>query len=716
MNVLTDTKICNTVLIVDDEPGQLASLKKLMTLSGYQVSVASCGNEAIGCLAEGNFDTILLDLNMPNGSGYEVIDYVVSNGIHAKVIVVSGNADFESTRDALKKGAYDFLRKPYVPDELLATVKNATRKKQLELANQAIHLRLEESEHLHRFIVDHSPDIVFVLDKQGNFTFLNDTVYQALGFQKDELIGQHYSTIISGESMDQARYVFAERSEGQHKPRNVELTLKSKDNSEHRFFDTSTLSIDLDSSSNHGSNIQGTYGVARDITDKKQSQELIRYQAHHDMLTRLPNRMLLEDRLNLAIAQARRNDEKLAVMFLDLDRFKWVNDTLGHTNGDRLLQAVSKRLEGSLRQGDTLARFGGDEFALILPNVNTEQDAIIIAEKIITELKEPFSVDEHDLYVTASIGISIYPDSGDTIEALIASADLAMYSVKDHGKNGYKFYDPTMHEASNVRLTTERELRKALTTDDIKVCYQPQVDTITEKLIGFEALIRWEHPENGLIYPGEFIPIAEETGLILELGRYVLDRACADVRRWRDEGMKHLRVSINFSAMQLDQDCFIDEIKDALQKHKLPGSSLEVEITENVIMNDMPSVIPKLRELTTMGIKIAIDDFGTGYSSLSYLQQFPISTLKIDKSFISSIDVNESATSIVDAIVAMAKGLKLNLIAEGVETEPQLQYLKQLGCESIQGFLFGKAEDAERTREILDSIEKGDDIRDLAAA
>lgn len=516
--------------------------------------------------------------------------------------------------------------------------------------------------------------------------------------------------------MDQARYVFAERSEGQHKPRNVELTLKSKDNSEHRFFDTSTLSIDLDSSSNHGSNMQGTYGVARDITDKKQSQELIRYQAHHDMLTRLPNRMLLEDRLNLAIAQARRNDEKLAVMFLDLDRFKWVNDTLGHTNGDRLLQAVSKRLEGSLRQGDTLARFGGDEFALILPNVNTEQDAIIIAEKIITELKEPFSVDEHDLYVTASIGISIYPDSGDTIEALIASADLAMYSVKDHGKNGYKFYDPTMHEASNVRLTTERELRKALTTDDIKVCYQPQVDTITEKLIGFEALIRWEHPENGLIYPGEFIPIAEETGLILELGRYVLDRACADVRRWRDEGMKHLRVSINFSAMQLDQDCFIDEIKDALQKHKLPGSSLEVEITENVIMNDMPSVIPKLRELTTMGIKIAIDDFGTGYSSLSYLQQFPISTLKIDKSFISSIDVNESATSIVDAIVAMAKGLKLNLIAEGVETEPQLQYLKQLGCESIQGFLFGKAEDAERTREILDSIEKGDDIRDLAAA
>jgi len=291
-----------------------------------------------------------------------------------------------------------------------------------------------------------------------------------------------------------------------------------------------------------------------------------------------------------------------------------------------------------------------------------------------------------------------------------------MYSVKDHGKNGYKFYDPTMNEESNVRLTTERELRKTLTTDDIKVCYQPQVDTITEKLVGFEALIRWEHPEKGLIYPGDFIPIAEETGLILELGRYVLDQACADVRRWRDGGMKHLRVSINFSGMQLDQDCFIDEIRDALQKHKLPGSSLEVEITENVIMNGMSSVVRKLRELTKMGIKIAIDDFGTGYSSLSYLQQFPISTLKIDKSFISSIDVNESATSIVDAIVAMAKGLKLNLIAECVETDLQLKYLKQLGCESIQGYLFGKAEGAERTREILDRIENGDAIRDLAIA
>lgn len=270
-----------------------------------------------------------------------------------------------------------------------------------------------------------------------------------------------------------------------------------------------------------------------------------------------------------------------------------------------------------------------------------------------------------------------------------------------------------MNEASNARLNTERELRKALTTDHIKVCYQPQVNAITEKLVGFEALVRWEHPTDGLIYPDDFIPIAEETGLILELGRYVLDRACSDVQKWRNEGMKDVRLSINFSGMQVEQDSFIEEVLSALSKYDLPGSALEVEITENVSMNDMSSAILKLRELASHNIKVAIDDFEIGYSSLSYLQQLPINTLKIDKSFISSIEESGEASSIVDAIVAMAKGLKLGLIAEGVETDPQLEYLKRLGCESIQGYLFGKAEGVERTTEILDRVERGDLMRNL---
>lgn len=714
MNVTNNEQAHNRILIVDDEPGQVSSLSELMNLSGYTSDTASSGQEAISRLETTTYDTILLDLNMPNGSGFTVIDHIVSSNIHTKIIVVSGNTDFQSTRDALKRGAYDFLRKPYIPDELLATVRNATNNKELEVANQLVQNKLAESEQLHRFLVDFSPDIVFMLDEGGNFTFLNDTVQKLLGFEKNELIGQHYSKLISSPIGEQAKYVFAEQQSSPQVSKNIETKLKYKNESGYRFFDTSSMFVSLNNDNIHGGAIKGTYGVARDVTATRQAQEMIDYQACHDMLTRLPNRVLMEDRLNLAITHAARNQQRLAVMFLDLDRFKWINDTLGHAAGDRLLQAVAKRLENCLRRGDTLARFGGDEFALILPSLKKEQDASIIAEKILAELKEPFSITNQDLYITASIGIAIYPEAGESIDTLIASADLAMYSVKDRGKNGYEFFDSTMNEASNSRLIIERELRKALNTDDIKVCYQPQVLADTEQLIGFEALVRWQHPTKGLIYPGDFIPIAEETGLIVDLGRYVLDRACADIARWRKEGMKNVRVSINFSALQIEQDSFIEEIKDSLERHALPGHALEVEITENVIMSDMSKVIEKLQQLAALDIKVAVDDFGTGYSSLSYLQQFPINTLKIDKSFISSINVSEEAASIVDAIIAMAKGLKLNLIAEGVENDPQLEYLRALGCEVIQGYLFGKAEGAERTREILQRLEQGEVIRSMA--
>ncbi len=717
MNVVSDAHRHNCILIVDDEPIQLESLKELMTLAGYQVETADSGNSAIEFLHKYTFDTILLDLNMPNGSGFVVIEHIISNEIPVKIVVVSGETDFESTRTALKRGAYDFIKKPYIPDELLTTVKNATELRQLEVANQAVQQKLEESEYLHRFIVDHSPDVVFMLDTEGRFTFLNDSIYQTLGYEKNELIGKHYSTLVSGQSEEQAKYVFTERRAGSRKSRNVELKLKCRDESEYRYFDTTSMSVNLGNGGIHSPHpIQGTYGVARDITEKKQAQELINYQAYHDLLTRLPNRALMEDRLSIAINQAMRNKNKLAIMFLDLDRFKWVNDTLGHTVGDRLLQAVSQRLENCLRKGDTLARFGGDEFALVLPNIQSAADAEIIAAKVLDELKEPFSIDDHELYVSSSIGIALYPDAGLTIEALIQSADLAMYSVKDKGKNGFEFYNDRMNQSSNARLMIERELRKAIWNEDITVCYQPQVNADTEEIVGFEALLRWKHPENGIIFPREFIPVAEETGLILDLGKLVLRTTCADISRWRKAGLENVRVSINFSARQVEHENFIDDIVAALREFELPGSSIEVEITENLIMNDMSQVIQKLRKLSSLGIKIAIDDFGTGYSSLSYLQQFPINTLKIDKAFVSSIHVNDNGTSIVNAIVAMAKGLNLNLIAEGVETDPQLEYLRSLGCEEIQGYLFGKAEGAARTEEILNRVLHGDKVRSFVTA
>lgn len=701
------------VLIVDDEPIQLDSLKEMISLYGYHVETASSGEKAIDLLKNYTFDILLLDLNMPGITGFDVIDYVTGNQIPCKVVVVSGEANFESARQALQRGAYDFLKKPYVPDELLTTMKNAAHKKELEVANITFKQRLEESEHLHRFIVEHSPDIVFMLDREGKFTFLNDTVYQTLGYNKNELVGRHYSVLVSPQSKDQAKYVFMERRSDERKSRHVELKLKCRDEAEYRYFDTSSMSVTLNHSGLTGdSEFNGTYGVARDVTEKKQAQELINYQAYHDLLTGLPNRALMEDRLGIAINQAKRNKQKLAVMFLDLDRFKWVNDTMGHSKGDRLLQSVSQRLEGVLRKGDTLARFGGDEFVLVLPQVNRHEDAATIAEKILNELKTAFLIDDQELYVTCSIGIAIYPEAGDTMEALVRSADVAMINIKDRGKNGYDFFVESMNDASNERLIIERDLRQALINNELMVCYQPQVNATTEKVVGFEALIRWEHPDNGTIFPGDFIPVAEETGLIVDVGNFVLETACRDLKSWRDNGVDNMRVSINFSALQVEQADFIGRIVETLKQNELPGHCLEVEITENTLMNDMSHVIQKLRELTSMGVKIAVDDFGTGYSSLSYLQQFPINTLKIDKSFISSINVNQGGTSIVNAIVAMAKGLELNLIAEGVETDPQLNYLKELGCSEIQGWLFGKAECAEHTTALLQRIMNGTTIRE----
>jgi diguanylate cyclase (GGDEF)-like protein/PAS domain S-box-containing protein len=701
------------VLIVDDERGQRDSLREMISLYGYDVETASSGCEALDTLGNASFDLLLLDLNMPGLSGLDVIDFVASNDFNCKVVVVSGDASFESAKAALQKGAYDFLRKPYVPAELINTMKNAAHKKDLEAAHLIINQKLEESEHLHRFIVDHSPDIVFMLDKEGRFTFLNDTVYQALGFDRGELIGQHYSVLISGQSSDQAKHVFEERRTGSRKSNNVELMLRSQDDSEYRFFDTSSMSVSLNQVDSCPEVFHGTYGVARDVTEKKRAQELISYQAYHDLLTRLPNRTLMEDRLNMAISQAARNKQNVAIMFLDLDRFKWVNDTLGHSMGDRLLQAVSQRLEHSLRKGDTLARFGGDEFALILPLVQRREDAAVIAEKILNEFKLPFIIDDHELYVSASIGIAMYPEAGLTMDELVRSADMAMYCVKDRGKNGFEFFNETMNETSTARMVIERELRRALLSDELQVCYQPQVNAMSEMIVGFEALIRWEHPEKGLIYPNDFIPIAEETGLILDVGNFVLETVCQDISKWRETGIENIRVSVNFSALQVEQSDFIEHIVDSLKRYELPGGCLEVEITENVIMNDMSQVVQKLRHLTSLGIKIAIDDFGTGYSSLSYLQQFPINTLKIDKSFVSSIHVNAGGTSIVNAIVAMAQGLNLNLIAEGVETDPQLEYLRSLGCAEIQGWLFGKAESADKTRLLLEYVGSGRNIRTM---
>jgi diguanylate cyclase (GGDEF)-like protein/PAS domain S-box-containing protein len=697
------------ILIVDDDPVVLKSLKDLLAIRGLDADTAIGGREAIVCLDQKDYDLVLLDLQMPYVNGHDVMTHIRQQNMDLSVIIVSGETSFDAARDACSQGAYDFLRKPYATDELIITINNALKEKQLAKKNQLMQDQLRESERLHRYLVNTSPDIIYILDPEGNFTFINERIESLLGYDASELIGKHYTLLVHNDDAEVARYVFNERRVGDRASRNVELRLKCKDDNTARFFETRALPIELSSMGMYKNEENpkkrtylGTYGVARDITERKLAEETINFQAYHDLLTNLPNRALLRDRLSLAITQAKREEEMLAVMFLDLDRFKNINDSLGHVIGDELLQQVSTRLKSCVREGDTLARFGGDEFTLLLPKITKGQEDIRkIAEKINDVLRDPFTIDDNELYVSASIGISIYPRDGTNMDNLIKHADIAMYHVKDKGKNGYQFYSDDMTTPYFQNLSLETGIHKALDNDEFHLMYQPQINIKSGEIVGVEALVRWEHPEHGPITPAEFIPFAEETGMIVDIGHWVLRNACAELKRWRDAGLPEIRMSINMSARQLAEKDIVKRISNMLKDYGIPGHCIELEITENTIMSEMDSVIHKLKELSRKGVNIAIDDFGTGYSSLSYLHKLPIQTLKIDRAFIKELNMNNSGNSIINTIVAMAKGLDLNVIAEGVETQQQLDYLHEIDCHEAQGFLFGKPLPADVISQLL---------------
>jgi len=687
------------ILLVDDKQELLTSLFHLVTLYGYDAQQALGGEAAMQALAGDQFDLVLLDLIMPGVSGHDILDYAAREKLKCKIIVVSGDSSFSGVKHALHCGAFDFVKKPYEAAELIATMETALRQVRLEHQHDAMESQLKESEELHRFIVNSSPDLVYMLDRNGCFSFINDRIEAMLGYGKDDIIGKHYSELVDEDDLLAADNLFNERRTGDRAVKNVELRLKSKrrdsrvglTRTKSVWTELTAMGIYADNSERTRKNFAGTYGTARDISERKQAQEVINFQAYHDLLTHLPNRALLKDRLNLAITQARRNKRKLGAMFLDLDRFKLVNDTLGHSMGDRLLKAVANRLQSCLRSGDTLSRFGGDEFTLLLPEVRTRDDVVVIAEKILDRLNQPFVIDGHELFVGASIGIAMYPEAGDSGEELIQNADIAMYHVKGRGKNGYQFFSEEMNHQFSSRLNLERELRNGLIQGEFEVYYQPQVSLQSGTITGVEALVRWRHGIRGLVEPREFLPLAEETGLITQIDEYVQRQAFNEVASWQRAGLGDVCVSVNLTAMQLEQDDFVERFVASLRASGLSARSVKLEITENTLMQDMEVIIPKLKAVRKLGAQIAIDDFGTGYSSLSYLHQFPINTLKIDRSFVGDIRAEQGDASIIDAIVAMARGLHLDLIAEGVENRTQLEYLQQQGCEEVQGFIFSPA-------------------------
>lgn len=685
------------LLLVDDEPLLLSSLLRLLDQRGFELATAGDGTQAIALLASKPFDLVILDLRLPDMSGHAVMEYINQRQLDTDVIITSGDSGIDAAIGALKRGAYDYLRKPYPREELLKAVQNALKQRQLLAQNKLISQRLEGSERIYRYLVNSSPDIIFTLDPDGLFTFVNDRLQTLLGFDRQELLGRHYSALIHAPDLQRADYVFGAEPQPKRWSRQAELRLRSNDSqSDYRTFSVELVSLANShpsgaSTTNDDHNERlGTYCVARDITASKRADELLAYQAYHDVLTKLPNRIMFKDRLSLALLQAKRQGSRLAVMFLDLDRFKTINDSLGLHVGDELLQQVTLRLQACLRAGDTLSRFGSDEFNLVLPQLTDNGDANRVAQAMLHSLCSEFLIGKHTIHMTASIGIALYPADGQDADELTRNADMAMHSVKSHGRNSAAFFDPLMVSLSSQNIILENDLRLALTRGELEMYYQPQVNVATGKISSAEALMRWNHPQRGFLGAGDFLPFAEETGLIIDLSDWMLEAICHDLLQWNELGSEHVGMSINLSPHYLQRGDFFDKLKDTLERYRIEPEQIEVEVTENICIRNPLAAIEQLNKLCQLGVKVAIDDFGTGYSSLSYLHLFPIHVLKIDRSFVVPIKDETLQYPVVLAIISIAKGLGLKLIAEGVENEVQRRYLERAGCQTFQGYLFHK--------------------------
>jgi diguanylate cyclase (GGDEF)-like protein/PAS domain S-box-containing protein len=686
------------LLLIEDNPADAKLVREALTVSrfgSFRIEWAKSLSDGLEWLSRGQVEAVLADLLLPDSKGIETLDKILLAAPRVPILVLSGSDDERMSSQTLKHGAQDYLSKGHLGSYTLArAVRNMIERK---AAEDALFTEKERAQ----VTLNSIGDAVLCTDSSGNVTYLNVVAERMTGWIWEEAYGRPLADvfqIIDGATRQPAPNPM-EKAVAQNQT--VGLTpncvLIRRDGHEAAIDDSAAPIHDRDG---HGT---GAVIVFHDVSVARSMSLQMTHSAEHDFLTDLPNRVLLNDRISQSIAFARRHAKRVAVLFLDLDGFKHINDSLGHRIGDQLLQSISKSLVNCVRGSDTISRQGGDEFVVLLSEVKHSEDAAITARRMLQAVAEAHSVDQHVLHVTASIGLSIYPEDGLDAETLIKNADTAMYQAKENGRQSYKFFTSAMNVRAVERQSIEQSLRCALDRQEFAVHYQPKINLSTGAIVGAEALMRWTHPIRGSVSPAQFIPVAEECGLILSIGNWVLREACRQARVWLDAGLPLGTMAVNISAMEFRHERFLDGVFAALRDSGLDPKSLELELTEGVLMKHAESTESILNTLRATGIQLAVDDFGTGYSSLSYLRKFPIDALKIDQSFVRQITTAPYDTSIVTAVISMGRSLKLRVIAEGVETQEELAFLKAHQCDEAQGYYFSRPVPASQFANLLKS-------------